>query len=207
MKKYIKWIFLVVLIILVFIVKGMIDKKTIDYETILNDSFTSFYISSSKEDLKPAMELLNKYKNDENLRTKIQNYAFTIVGSWYKYLDEKYVCDRNNLNSCKVQLEEFKRLNNKLNDLYDYKTKNGYALLLPSAYSNLSSEGEKKITGLEKVIASPSAKNPKDSEEIRLEKCNKAIECNNCRDGLCKCYYMDGKNREEITCKDKNNTQ
>lgn len=207
MKKYIKWIFLVVLVILVLIIKGMIDKKTVDYETIINDSFTSFYISSSKDDLQPAIELLNKYRNDEKLRTKIQGYAFSIVGSWYKYLDEKYVCDRNNLNSCKVQLDEFKRLNNKLVDLYDYKTKNGYALLLPSAYSNLNSEGGKKVSGLEKNIASPSAKNPMNSEEIYLDRCNNAIECTNCRDGLCRCYYMDGKNREEITCKDKNPAQ
>lgn len=207
MKKYIKWIFFVVLVILVFVIKGMIDKKTVNYEAILNESFTSFYISSSKDDLKPAIELLNKYKNDENLRIKIQNYAFSIVGSWYKYLDEKYVCDRYNLNSCKVQLEEFKGLDNKLNDLYEYKTENGYALLLPSAYSNLNSEGVKKVSGLEKVIASPSAKNPKDSEEIRLERCNSAVDCTNCREGLCKCYYIDGKNREEITCKDKNSIQ
>ncbi len=200
-KKAIK-IFLVILFVLgIFFGKRYIDSMTFDYTEIVNDSLSSYYVSGVINDLKPIVELLEKYNNDEKMRNNIQTYSFKIVGGWYTYLDGKYFCDRGNLNSCKIQFEEFNALSSKLTGLYNYKSKNGYTIILPSGFNNLKSEGDKKIAGLKKIIESPSAKNPSDSEEIRIKKCKVAVDCEGCRDGVCKCYYInENNNREVVTC-------
>ncbi len=204
MKKNIgKLILLILVVVGIFFAKNYIDKKTFNYSEIVDGSLSSYYVSGAINDLKPIIELIEKYKKDEKMLYNIQTYSFEVVGGWYTYLDDKYICDKNNLNSCKAQLAEFKILTTKLNDLYTYRSSNSYTIILPSAYNNLKTEGEKKMSGLEKIIASPSAKNPYNSEEIRLQKCSKAVDCDGCRDGLCKCYYVnENKTRESISCKD-----
>ncbi len=202
MKKNIgKIIFIIFIILAVFMGKKYIDNKTFDYTEIVTNSLSSYFVSGSTNELKPIIELLEKYRKDEQMVYNIQTYSFEIVGSWYLYLDDKYYCDKNNLNSCKAQLEEFKTLSTRLNDLYNYKSSNNYTIILPSAYSNLKSEGEKKITALNKIVASPSSKNPYTSEEIRQRRCESAIDCENCRDGICKCYYItEDKTRDSVMC-------
>lgn len=200
-KKIGKIIILVVIVCAILFGKSYIDNKTFDYTEIVSDSLSSYFISGNSSELKPIIDLLDKYKSDSKITYNIQSYSFEVVGSWYTYLDDKYYCDKNNLNSCKAQLEEFKLLAIRLNDLYTYKNNNGYSIILPSAYNNLKSEGEKKVAGLEKIVASPSAKNPSTSEEIRLSRCKSAIDCESCREGLCKCYYItENKTRDSVMC-------
>lgn len=206
MKKNFKKIFMILLFVAVILGgKKVIDFKTFNYEETVNSSLTSFYVKGEIKYLEPVIKILEKYKTDSNKRDEIQNYSYTIVKSWFSYLDSKYTCDFYNLNSCKTQLEEFKLLNAKLNKLYDYKCTDGYTIIIPSSYTNLKVEGEKKVKGLENIIKNPNSKNPDDSEQLRLKKCLSAVECENCRDNVCKCYYIDkDMNREEITCKSNN---
>lgn len=200
-KNIMKIITLLVFVSAILWGKGYIDEMTFDYTDIVNNSLSSYYASGVINDLKPIVELLEKYNGNEKIRSEIQTYSFNIVGGWYTYLDGKYFCDRGNLNSCKIQYEEFNSLSSKLTGLYNYKSKNGYTIILPSGYNNLKSEGDKKIAGLKKIIDSPSAKNPSDSEEIRAQKCKVAVDCESCRDGVCKCYYINESNgRETVTC-------
>lgn len=200
-----KFMILILLIIIIVIGKIYIDNKTINYEEIVNASLSSYYISGSKTDLKPITDLLEKINYDDKLKAEIQKYSFTIIDSWYSYLDGKYICTKSNLNSCLTQVEEYKILDTKLKDLYKYKCKDGFTIILPSSYTNLVNTGEEKITALNKIIKSPSAKDPKNSEEIRNEKCAKATVCESCRDGLCVCTYINEfKGSEKLTCKDKN---
>lgn len=202
MKKIIT---VVILIAIIFIGKWFIDNKTIDYETIVSDSLSSFYINGKTTELKPIIDLLDKVSYDSDLRSEIQSYSQSIVHSWYTYLENKYLCTKSNLNSCLVKVEEYKLLNAKLKSLYDYKCKDNFTIILPSSYTNLSNTGEEQINALNKIIKSPSAKDPKNSEEIRNEKCNKAQTCESCRDGLCSCTYIDeNKKSETLICKDKN---
>lgn len=203
MKKFIPKLFIIISIVLVVLIgKSVIDHKTVDYKTIVNESLMSFYVNGHVKELQPIIDLLEEYEDDDVIRADIQSSSLSIVGSWYTYLDEKYFCDISNLNSCKAQLDEFIILNNKLNNLYDFKCEDGFTIIIPSSYTNLKNQGIKKVEGLEKIIKNPSAKNPLTSEEIRLRKCLVAVDCDNCRDGVCKCYYIDeDKNREEISCK------
>lgn len=202
MKKLGKFVVIILIVIMIILGKKIIDTKTFDYSEIVSDSLSSYYISGVTTDLKPIIELLDKYKNDDNIIQGIQTYSDNIVGGWYTYLDNKYLCDKSNVNSCRVQLDEFKVLSTRLNNLYTYKSSKGITIILPSVYNNLKYEGEKKITDLDKIVASPSAKSPSDSEEIRNKKCASAVDCENCREGLCKCYYVtQDKIRETVTCK------
>lgn len=201
-KNVIKIIFLVFVVAIIIGGKKYIDNKTYPYKEIVDQSMTSYLLGGTTDDLDPIVSLLDKYTDDATMKSNIQSYCYAILGSWYTYLDGKYLCDKSNLNSCKVQLEEFNSLNTKLLNLYNVKSEEGYTIIVTSAYNNLKSEGEKKISGLEKIVASPSAKNPLSSEEQRLQKCMVAVDCESCRDGICKCYYLDeNKNREALTCK------
>lgn len=202
MKKLIpKLIFVAVLVVIVLGGKFFIDQKTVSYAPVVNKALTKYYVSNNVAELQPIIELLDEYKTDETIRANIQEYSMSIIGTWFTQMDNKYFCDASNLNACKAQLSEFTKLLDKLIVLYEFKCEDGFTILLPSNYRFLKAEAEDKIAGLQKVIARPSAGNPKDSETIRLEKCNAAVDCTNCRDNKCTCYYVDeNKNREPITC-------
>ena len=200
-KGIIKLIFVLLLVVLVIVGKNIIDKKTFKYEETVEKSLSSYMVSGNISELDPIIELLDDYANDDTIRNDIQSYSFNFLGNWYTYLDGKFKCDRYNLNSCKVQLDEFRAINNKLQGLYSLKSEEGYSIIVTSAYNNLSSEGNKKVEGLEKLVASPNIKNPDDYETERQEKCAVAVDCESCRDGVCTCYYLDqDRNREELTC-------
>lgn len=201
-KKFTKIILLLLIVAAIFLGKKVIDYKTIDYKEIVTKGLTDFYVTGVTSHLDPIVDILNEYENDEKIRNEIQKYSVELVGGWFTYLDEKYLCDYSNLNSCKAQLADFQAFLIKLDNLYLKKCNDGFTIIIPSSYTNFKSELEKKIKDINTVISSPSARNPQNSEEIRLKKCLVAVDCDNCRDGLCKCYYVDSnRNREEVVCK------
>ena len=198
----------ILLLILIIIGKMIIDNKTINYKPIVKDSFSSYFIKGQAQELNPVIEILDKIKYDDNLRKEIQNYNLEIINSWLSYIDNKYICIKSNLNSCINQVEELKNLETRLKTLYSSKCQDGFTLILPSTYTNITNDLNTKIKALNKIIESPSAKELKNNEEIRKEKCNKAINCDSCRDGWCKCIYLDDNKRSETyTCPDKNFTK
>lgn len=203
MKKALpKLLFLLLLIGVIMGGKKYIDYKTFDYHDIVKESLQDFYITDDESKLDDVIALLDKYKNDENMRIQIQNYSLDIVGSWYMYLDSKYYCDNVNKNSCAVQLDEFKYLDQKLDKLHEKKCSDGFTIIIPSGYSNLKREGAKKMEGLKKVVNNPGAKTPNDSNSIRLNKCAVAKDCDSCNDNICTCFYTDSKTqeREPVQC-------
>lgn len=196
-----KLIYIVIIVAMIIGGKFLIDYKTFDVSDVVNKSLSTYYINSEKNELKPIVDLLEKYSDDEIKRENIQNLSSEIVASWFLYLDDKYLCDLSNLNACKTQLEEFNLLKDKLKVLYEYKSSDNFTIILPSIFDNLNTEADLKIADLNKKISNPNAKNPLTSEEIHNRKCMLAVDCTNCRDGLCKCYYLDeNKNREELVC-------
>ena len=196
-----KLIYIVIIVAMIIGGKFLIDYKTFDVSDVVNKSLSTYYINSEKNELKPIDDLLEKYSDDEIKRENIQNLSSEIVASWFLYLDDKYLCDLSNLNACKTQLEEFNLLKDKLKVLYEYKSSDNFTIILPSIFDNLNTEADLKIADLNKKISNPNAKNPLTSEEIHNRKCMLAVDCTNCRDGLCKCYYLDeNKNREELVC-------
>lgn len=203
MKKALPKILFILLIVGIIIGgKKIIDYKTSDYKEAVSESLTKYFINGNVEELKPVIELLEKYQKEEELRKEIQDYSLTIVGSWYTYLDNKYYCDNINLNSCIAQLAEFKVLNQKLTNLYQTKCEDGFTIIIPSSYTNLNKQGAIKVQGLEKVVNNPGSISPQDSEKIRKTKCATAVECSSCRENLCSCYYVDSqtKDREPVIC-------
>lgn len=196
----------IAIIVVVLVGKKIIEVRTYDYKPEVRDSLQAFYLSKNSNDLSPITDLLDKYENNVNMREGIQDYAYSIVGSWYKYLDGKYTCDRNNKNACQIQQNEFNELNEKLKFLYAKKASvDNYTIISPSKYQSLKTEGEKKVNALNSYITDINSKEPKDSETIRKEKCARVNqeECDNCKNGICKCYYIDNSKKdgqEEITC-------
>lgn len=203
MKKIIiKIVIFVAVLGAIFGVKKYIDFTTYNYKPGVNEALTDYFVNNDQKGLKEITDMLDEYKDNEKKVSEIQDYSYTIVGSWFTYEDQKYACDdttfRTNMNSCLVQLEEFKNLNDKLAIIGNYKSHEGFTILKKSYYDNLVSQVNKRIADIEKK--SKSSRNPLSSEEDRLEKCNKTTECDNCRDGVCKCYYTANGIREELTC-------
>lgn len=199
-KKFPKIIYLLLIIAAIFIGKHIIDQKNYPYKEEVNTNLTNYFIEGNQDDLTPIANLLEKYKHNKRKRTDIQNYAYSIIGSWFTYLNDKYVCNNNNLNSCQVQLDEFKNLTDKLVQINNYKSKSGLTIILSNQYTSLKNQADQKISEIESVVKANNSVNPKNSEEIRLEKCQKSTDCENCRDGVCRCYYTSDGLREEITC-------
>lgn len=201
MKKHLpKLIFIGVLLAVIFGGKAFIDYKTIDYEAVVNEGISNFFISGDSKELDPVIELLDKYANDEEIRKEMQDYGLDVVESWIAYLDNKYYCDKSNLNSCIAQLSEFENLESKLQSLYATKGEK-YTIISPADYKFYMDQIDAKLTSLEKVVESPVASSPYDSERIRITKCATATECTNCRDNICTCIYTDvDRTREEVSC-------
>lgn len=202
-KKFPTTIIMIILIVVtVFVGKKVIDFKTIDYSETVTKGLADYYVNGVITHLDPIVSILDEYEEETEIRNEIQVYSGEIVGSWVTYLDSKYMCDYFNLNSCKAQVAEFQSLLAKIDNLYMKKSSDGFTIITSSLYNNLKSQIEKKIKDINVVISSPSARNPQNSEEVRLKKCVASVECSDCRDGLCKCYYVDeNMNREEIICK------
>ena len=194
--KKVKWfgIFLVIFLVM-FFGKRYIDFVTLDYKPTVNSSLGKYYMSGNSEDLKPLRELLVQYKGNAKIATKIQAYSYEQVGKWFTYINAKYQCNEENYNSCVTQLSEFKLLLDKLNLLYTVKG-GGYYIISPSQYRSLKAEAEKKITTLTAISRNRSKyKNPQNADYIYQYRCNNASNCDNCRDGICKCIYYEEKTK------------
>lgn len=202
-KTVIKIIIFVAFIGLIFLGKKLIDIKTFNYIDVVEENLTNYYVTSSDTYIDNIIAILNEKQKDETLRENIQSTAYSVIGSWYTYIDNKYLCDNDNLNACKAQKNEFNELNNKVANLYGKKCSDGYTIMRPSSYSSLQRQTDKKLKEIEDVINNPTSKNPKSSEELRLYKCERGTDCE-CRNGTCKCYYSSNGTQEEITCKDPN---
>jgi len=189
-----------ILILVVIFGKKYIDFKAVDYKSVIDDSLEEYYVSSDTNDLKPIKDLVIEYIDETDIIKNIQTYTYSKVGEWYEYLDEKYVCDINNLMGCKSQLTDFQELNSKLENLYNYKA-SGKRIILTNGYTSLLDAGTQKVTSLETMVNQSTITNPDNSETIYKTKCSKATDCD-CRDGICSCYYTDydTKIRSEIEC-------
>ena len=203
MKKILpKLLFLGLVVAIVLVGKHWIDVKTYDYRDEVNKSLTNYFINGNTKELNPIIDLLNEYQDDEEYRKEVQSYSAQIVGNWFVYIDNKYVCTLSNKNSCTVQFTEFVALLTKLETLYKCKAQDGYTIIVPSTYNSLKEQTTEKITLLQKAVANSNAKNPSNIEQIRVKKCQLATECENCRNDACVCYYTDSKTntREKLTC-------
>lgn len=182
--------------------KYVIDFKTFDYRKVVNDSLTNYFINGDAKALDGIVDLLNDHGDDEEYRKNVQSFSADIVGSWFVYIDNKYICSTLNKNSCAAQYNEFVTLSSKLEELYGHKADDGYTIIVPSSYNSLKKQSDEKLQALTKALSSSGARDPQDIEQIRLRKCSLTNECERCYEGACTCYYTDSstKLREELSC-------
>lgn len=209
MKNFIsKFLPIIILVLLILIGKNKIDNRTYDYKPEVEVALSNYFVSGDDTGLDNVLNLLDKYKGNDSMRKSIQDYSFNIAYSYFIYVQDKYVCSSDNYrinhNSCSAQLEEFTNLRDKLTKLYSYRSdKNGYSIISNSNYNTLVSKSKNYITNLETWVKSSS--NPKNSEELRIQKCDSLkvdTDCENCgNDGICTCYYNGDAGRESLKCK------
>ena len=108
--------------------------------------------------------------------------------------------------ACAAQLEEFTNVNTKLGVIHGVKSSSGNIIIDPKGYLELSTSGSKKVKTLKSLVLSAGSSNPLNSQEIYEKRCSNAVECEQCRDSNCRCYFIDetDKSRNEITCKNPN---
>lgn len=202
-----KTLLIILLIGLILGGKYYIDTITINYEEIIHTSLSTYYLNGKTEELKPIITILEKNKKNDKLKQKIQTYSIEYLNNLTTYLNNKYTCNKETLNSCIAKVEELTIFNTKLKELYNYKCQDGFTIILPSENTNLSRNINDKIIEWNKIIKNPTSKNAKNSEEIRNEKCTFAESCDSCRDNLCTCTYINNTKKESVLCPNPNYNQ
>ncbi len=200
----VKILIIVAVIATVIIGKKIIDNKTYDFTSEVKTSLNKYFASGNTKDLDKIIKLIDANEKDRDYIGRLEDFASEEVEKMYTYISDKYLCDKNNLNACEQALVEVQNLNQKIEDLYEYKSKDGSVIINPSTYKTLQRNGQEKEKNIESVIKSYASKNAPDSENIRLEKCEKATDCNcNASSKTCQCKYTIGKSNFTLVCENK----
>lgn len=204
MKKKIIFVIAGIVLVILFFVGGrsFYLNKMLNYNAIVKDTINLYYVTEKTADLEPISELFEKYKGNDEVRNKIQEYSYEMVNDWFVYYTTKTVCDINNSNTCKAMASELEQLLPKISKLYNYREIDGYTIISDAAFELLESQINKKIEDIDNILKDPNAKRPLNEAEIRENKCNSTNDCTNCRDGVCTCTYTNTSGaKEELVCK------
>lgn len=192
----------IVLIIFYFLASAFYMNKMYNYKKDVKDAIDLYYTSLNVNDLEPIPELFKKYEKNEKIKSEIQSYSKDLVVEWFDFLSSKYVCDLENVNACKLQLNELSELNPKIDKLYNYRDIDGYRIIDEKSYKMIKTNITEKMAKIQEIVADSNAKRPLNEVELREQKCNATNECEDCRNGICTCTYSEsGKARETILCK------
>ena len=185
-----------------FIGKSYYYNNLYNYSRVINESLEKYYISSKTEDLMPIGKTIALYKENDEKRGLIQEKVYSIFNDWVVYLNNKYLCDSNNVNSCRLLYSELVNLKNSIGKA---AVADGEQIIASSKYDLLITDIELKMEEIKDIIDDPSSVRPRNYEESRLEKCNKVVECpDECRYALCECTFINSQNkRETVLCKNK----
>lgn len=193
----IKYILGILLFVLLFIfILFVFHIKNLDYERVVDFSLNSYYKSGNVDDLEEIVSFIDKYSFHEETVEKTQRYVNKKINLWYKYLDNKYTCNVDDYKVCNLLLDEFNLLNSKVINLYSYKSKKGFKLLIKGDYDLLIDQANKKVDDINRLF-----------EYLEYQKdinhfsnCSLAI-CTTCSNGLCNCTYVDDSNKSiDIIC-------
>lgn len=200
-KKIITIGVILALVAFAFFGKKYIDDRYYDYRLDIEKGIDSYFVNDDLSTLDNSIELLAKYSGNDETRRGIQNYSTDYIKRQFQYIENKYLCNIRNLSACKVLAEDLKLLLKKVDGIYSKKTDDGHTLILPSTYNQIKSEINKKITSVETVINNPNATTAPSAEDLYARNCAIASDCDNCRDGICVCYYLDNDNiQNSIVC-------
>ena len=202
--SYIKIFIIIAFFLTIIIGKKVIDSKTYDFTEDVRTSLNRYYVTGDKRDLDKIVDIMDKYENDRDYIGRLEDYASKEVEKMYNYISGKYLCDKKNKNACPQALDELNKLNDKIDVLYNYKSKGGSDIINPSTYNSLNRLGEQKTQQMESIIKSFATTNAPSSEDVRLVRCEKAVECNcNNNSPTCSCKFNTDKVSITLTCKNK----
>ena len=187
----------------IFWFRDLYKNNMVDYKAKVGESLDSYYVSGNTKDLKPIMDYFVEYENNVKIKEDIQSFSYDEVSKWVNYVDEKYICSVDNLNSCELQLSEYNELLTKIERIYSFKEVQGYKVITNRAHTSITDDLKKKIAYNEEIVSSVNAKSPMNEDDIRKDKCSKTNDCSNCRGTVCTCTYIDNGVREDVLCKDK----
>ena len=183
-----------------FIGRSYYYNNIYNYTRIINDSLENFYVSWQTSDLDPISVVLDKYKENDSKLLDVQNKIYNNLDGWIDYLDGKYICDGANVNSCRLYYNELINMDTNIKKIFAYRD----GMLSQDKYQLISDNIEVRIEEVKEIIDDPASVRSKNYEEIRLGKCEKALECSECRAAMCECTYVNGENKKEsIICKNK----
>ena len=181
-----------------FIGKSYYYNNIYNYPKIINESLEKYYVSGETNDLEPIGLVLDKYKDNEVKLRDVQSNIYDILKGWVDYLNNKYICDSNNVNSCRLYYNEIVNMQATVRKIYVYRAQ----ILSQEKYTSLIDDLELKNEEVKEIIDDPTSIRTKNYEELRLEKCSKIIECSECRESLCDCTYINGENKKAtVKCK------
>ncbi len=192
----------------VFWFKDLYKNNMVNYKAKVGESLNNYYVSGNTKDLKPIMDYFVEYEKNVKIKEDIQSFNYDEVSKWVNYLDEKYVCSVDNLNSCELQLNEYNELLTRIERMYSFKEVQGYKVITNRAHASITEDLKKKIAYNEEIISNINSKAPMNEDEIRKDKCSKTNDCSNCKGNapqntVCTCTYIDNGVREDVLCKGK----
>ena len=181
-----------------FLGRGYYYNNIYNYNKIITDSLEKFYVSGQTTDLDPTAVVLDRYKDNENKLRDVQSRVYDVLKGWVDFLNNKYICDSGNVNSCRIYYNELINMKSNIRKVYVYRDK----IMSQDKFTALNNELEIKAEEVKEIIEDNSSVRAKNYEELRLEKCSKTTDCTECRAALCPCRYTntDGK-KEDILCK------
>ena len=199
MKKFIRFvIFAAIAGVAVFFTLKIMDELAYDPTKDVKESLYKFYASSSKADLEPVVELVDKYTNDLEKVGEIQDIVSAEVEEWIEYTSNKYLCNSTNANACEVKLKELKILQSKIETIGDVNGENGDRILSSSRYDEHLDTVKAFIKTTETIINDEDSTSPQTAFEIERTKCNKTNDCENCnKSGLCVCTLKGANGKKE----------
>lgn len=199
MRKFFRFIIFVAIAgVVVFFSLKIMDEVAYDPTKDVKDSLYKFYASSSKADLEPIVELVDKYTNDLEKVGEIQEIVSVEVEEWIEYTSNKYLCNSTNANACEVKLKELKILQSKIETIGDVNGENGDRILSSSRYDEHLDTVKAFIKTTENIIDDEDSTSPQTAFEIERTKCNKTNDCENCnKSGLCVCTLKGANGKKE----------
>ena len=110
----------------IFWFKNLYKNNMVDYKAKVGEALDTYYVSGNTKDLKPIMDYFIEYEKNVKIKEDIQSFSYDEISKWVNYVDEKYICTVDNLNSCELQLDEYNELLTKIERLYTFKEVQGY---------------------------------------------------------------------------------
>lgn len=199
MRKFLRFvIFVAIFGVLIFFGLKIMDEVAYDPTKDVKIALYNFYASSSKADLEPIVVLVDKYTEDYEKVTLIQDVVSEEIEEWIEYTSNKYLCNSTNANACEVKLKDLNNLQSKIESIGQVEGEYGDKILSSGRFDEHLDTVKAMIKTTNSVMEDESATSPKTALQIQKEKCARTNDCENCnKNGLCVCTLKGANGKKE----------